>query len=132
MRIGNMGIMGIACLMSSIVTVTITKGGGVTSVASNVTRSVARPVARAEAGGVTRSVAITVVVATGSTLAVARAMAMARSVASGLMSAVASGLMSTVARAPRSISLSSHDCCKSRDCELHVLYQEDDFLISIH
>ena len=124
MRIGNMGIMGIACLMSSIVTVTITKGGGVTSVASNVTRSVARPVARAEAGGVTRSVAITVVVATGSTLAVARAMAMARS--------VASGLMSTVARAPGSISLSSHDCCKSRDCELHVLYQEDDFLISIH
>ena len=84
--------------------------------------STSRPVARAEAGGVTRSVAITVVVATGSTLAVARAMARS----------VASGLMSTVARAPGSISLSSHDCCKSRDCELHVLYQEDDFLISIH
>ena len=112
MIVSNMDIVISACLVSS--TVTVTKGSGLTSVA--------RPVVRAEAGGMTRSVAITVVVASGSTLAVARAIA--RSVASGLMSAVA--------RAPGSISLSSHDCCKSRDSELHVLYQEDDFLISIH
>ena len=101
MIVSNMDIVISACLVSS--TVTVTKGSGLTSVA--------RPVVRMEAGGMTRSVAITVVVASGSTLAVARAMAR------------------SVARAPGSISLGSHDCCKSRDSELHVLYQENDFFL---